>query len=262
MIKYREKIGALLASFALNLKRYKNAAFIFIKGKKDDIKSSTSSSIQLVPSVIKKPSVVWRWLFTSYWFYFSLIIAVILMNTVVGAAIDKSLTKIYPTIKTEKFFGLVVQEQNDPRIEWQRKLIRGVLWVGACGLNAYVLLLCLPGIVRKTTRKARKNEAKADAIVTEKPSESILLYSKALKLAVGQSHESCLKSKIDTLDDAFRSGKIERSSPMSSTTPEPKGTGTLVLPKNEFPNHSKQENVIGPDGRYRIERGGTGTCSA
>jgi serine/threonine-protein kinase len=91
-------------------------------------------------------------------------------------------------------------------------------------------------------------------MVTEKPSESILLYSKALKLAVDQSHVSILKNKIDTLDNGFRSGKIKRPLSDPPSTPESQGTGTIVLPKNEISVPTNQKGGIGPDGRYRIER--------
>ena len=179
---------------------------------------------------------------------------IILMNTVVNAAIDKSLSIIYPPIQTEKFFGLVVQKQEDPRIAWQRKFLRGVLWAGTFGLSGYVLLLCLPRIVRKTTRKAHDKETMADTMVTEKPSESILLYNKALKLAVDQSHVSILKNKIDSLDDSFRSGRIEPPLSAPSTAPQSTGTGTIAITKTQILTDSSQEEVIGPDGRYRIER--------
>lgn len=254
MGKYVRKISVFLNHSASSLKKYNHLALTFLKGKKDEIKSTTTTSIHLVPSVVKKPSVLWRWLFTSYWFYFSVILFIILMNTVVNAAIDKSLSALYPPIKTQKFFGLVVQEQDDPRIAWQRSLIRGVLWVGAFGLNGYVLLLCLPRIVGKATRKACDKESIADAMVTEKPSESILLYNRALKLAVDQSHVSILKNKIDTLDNGFRSGKIERPSSAPQPPSESSGTGTIAIPKNEMSANLNSDEVIGPDGRYRIER--------
>lgn len=247
-----KKTPVIFKKSASSLKKHSHSAFNILKGKKDDIKSTTATSIQLVPSVIQKPSVLWRWLFTSYWFYFSVILLIILMNTVVSAAIDKSLSTLYPPIKTEKFFGLVVQEQDDPRIAWQRKFIRGVLWVGALGLNGYVLLLCLPTVVRKATRKARDREAMADTMLTEKPTESILLYNKALKLAVDQSHISILTNKIDSLDNGFRSGKIEGATSPPPATPESKGTGTIVIPKSDIPADSDQKGLIGPDGRYRI----------
>jgi serine/threonine protein kinase len=254
MVKFVKEIAVFLKSSTSAIKKYNHLAVNFLKGKKNDIKSTTSTSIQLVPSVVKKPSVLWRWLFTSYWFYFSVILLILLMNTVVSAAIDKSLSIIYPPVKTERFFGLVVQQQDDPRIAWQRKFIRGVLWAGAIGLNGYVLLLCLPRVVRTTTRKAHDKEVMADTMVTEKPSESILLYNKALKLAVDQSHESSLKNKIDMLDNGFLSGKIERPSSAPPTTPGSNGTGTIVIPINESSPDSNQEGGIGPDGRYRIDR--------
>ena len=251
----KERFNSYISYSALNVKKTVRSAILFFDNKKSRLKSTTSLSIELVPSVIRKPSVLWRWLFTSYRFYFSVIILVILMNTVVASAIDKTLSEIYPPIRTEKLFGLMVQEQNDPRIEWQRKLITGVSWTAIFGFNAYVLLLCLPKIVRKATCKAKEKEDKADRLITDKPSESILLYNKALKLAVDQSHESILKSKIDTLDNGFKSGKIGGSSSiLPSTTSENNGTGTLVLSKSQLCNNPEQTKVVGPDGRYRIER--------
>ena len=248
------RIGRFFRNAKSALIEYAHLAVDYLRGRTDNIKSTTTTSIQLVPSVVKKPSVLWRWVFTSYWFYFSVIFFIIVMNTVVNAAIDRSLAAIYPPIKTEKLFGLVVQEQNDPRIAWQRKVIRGVLWAGTVGLNGYVLLLCLPRTVRKAGRKACDKEAMADTLVTQKPSESILLYSKALRLAVDQSHVSSLINKIDMLDNGFRSGEIARPSSESPLETGSDGTGTIAIPKNERPSLSNQEGIIGPDGRYRIER--------
>lgn len=254
MEKNLEKLAGFFKTSTSAAKRCHHLVYNFLRRKRHDIKSATSSSIQLVPSVIKKPSVLWRWLFTSYWFYFSVILLVLLMNTVVGAAIDKSLSTLYPPIKTQRFFGLIVHEQDDPRIEWQRRLVRGVCWAASFGLNGYVLLLCLPRVVRNTTRKARDKEAMADSMVTEKPSQSILLYSRALRLAIDQSHVSILKDKIDTLDNGFRSGKIERSEPVTPERPPSTGTGTLVIPRSDISDDSNPAGVIGPDGRYRLEK--------
>jgi predicted Ser/Thr protein kinase len=243
------KIIELAKSFAQILTRYKQSLSVFIKDKKESLCVCTASASQLVPAVIRKPSVTWRWVFSSYWFYISVIVTLILMNTAVYSAVDTTLANIYPQVKTKKMFGLIVQRSDDPRIIWQRKILLGIIWAGACGLNAYVLLLSLPAVVRKTSLKARQNEAKADTMVTVKPSESILLYSKALKLAVDQDLESSLKSKINSLDDIIKSGNIGPSSLKSPAAPQPKGTGTIVLPANQ----SEQEDIVGPDGRYRIE---------
>ena len=245
-----KKIIGLSNSFESMLKRYKNSLSIFLKGKRDSIRASTASASQLIPAVARKPSVIWRWLFASHWFYISVIIALVSMNTAVPSAVDTTLAKIYPQIETKKMFGLIVQKSDDPRIIWQRKIILGLFWAGACGLNAYVLLLCLPGTVRKANSKARQNEARADTMVTDKPSESILLYKKALKFAVDQDHESILTSKIDTLDNVMKTGNIEVSPSTPPTHPESQGTRTILLSSD----HSKQGNTIGPDGRYRIER--------
>lgn len=254
MEKYKNKIIGLSNSLVSMLKRYKNALFVFLKLRKDNIRESTASASQLIPAVVRKPSVIWRWILASYWFYISVIIALVLMNTAVPSAVDTTLAKIYPQIETKKMFGLIVQKSDDPRIIWQRKIILGLLWTGAFGLNAYVLLLCLPAAVRKANLKARQNEAKADTMVTVKPSESILLYNKALKLAVDQTHESILTSKIDTLDNAIKTGNIEQASSPPPTNQKSPATGTVVLPKLDPSDHSKQGSTIGPDGRYRIER--------
>ena len=242
------------------LKRYRNSFFVVLKGKRDNIRASTASASQLIPAVVRKPSVVLRWIFASSWFYISIVIALVLMNTVVPSAVDATLAKLYPQIETKRMFGLIVQKSDDPRIIWQRKIVLGLFWAAACGLNAYVLLLCLPGTVRKANFKARQNETKADTMVKVKPSESILLYNKALKLAVDQDHESILTSKIDTLDNVMKTGHMEQVSPPPPTKPASKGTGTIVLPKEDLSDHSNQGSAIGPDGRYRIEsRLGQGT---
>ncbi len=252
MKKYIKKIFDLLAiSYSMSKKHGTSVAF-FLKGKTDDIKSSTSSSVHLIPSVLRKPSVLWRWLFCSYWFYLSLILSFILINTVVDTAVDKSLAKLYPPIKTKQLFGLVVQEQDDPRIAWQRTLIRGAFKIAGYGVCAYVLLLSLPGIVRKTTRKANNTEAMADRIITEKPTESILLYNRALKLVVDESHESILKSKIDTMDNSLKSINIERSLSGPPASSEQKDGGTVIISKDDLSAQVKSEDVIGSDGRYRI----------
>lgn len=248
MGKYKKIIEAA-KSFPSMLKRYKQSLFVFIKKKRESLCAWTASASQLVPAVVRKPSVTWRWILSSYWFYISVIVTLIMMNTAVYSAVDTTLANIYPQIKTKKMFGLIVEKKDDPRIVWQRKIILGIIWVGACGLNAYILLLSLPAVVRKTTLKARQNEARADTMVTVKPSESILLYNKALKLAVDHAHESNLKSKIDSLDDIIKSGNIGPPSLMSANHQQPQGTGTIVLPANQ----SAQESTVGPDGRYRIE---------
>lgn len=254
MKKYTDKLIGSLTPLTTRLRKYRISAYLLLKDKTGDIRSSTTSSVELVPLVLRKPSVLWRWLFLSYRFYLILIVTFILMNTVVDAAIDKGLTTLYPPVKTKKLFGLMVEEKNDPRIAWQRKFIRGVLWTGGCGLSVYVLLLSLPGIVRKTTRKAGDDEAMADSIITEKPSESILLYNKALKLVVDQSQESILKSKIDSMDNALRSVNIEGTSSISPTGSASNAGGTMVLAKDDLPDDLKSEDIIGADGRYRIEK--------
>jgi predicted Ser/Thr protein kinase len=236
------------------LKRYKNFLLVFLKGKRDHLSASTAAASRLVPAVVRKPSVIWRWVLASHGFYISVIIVLILMNTAVPSAVDTTLSKIYPQIETKKLFGLIVQKSENPKILAHRKTILGFFWVAGFGLSSYVLLLCLPGVVRKTTMKARLNEARADTMLTVKPSESILLYNKALKLAVDQAHESTLKSKIDSLDNIIKTGNIERAPLNSTTIPKSQGTGTIVLPKEDHSRNSKQGNTIGPDGRYRIER--------
>lgn len=248
------KIVGLANSFTSMLKRYRNAIFASLKGKRERIRANTASASRLIPAVARKPSVIWRWLFASSGFYISLIFALILMNTAVPSAVDATLAKIYPKIETRRVFGLIVQKSDDPRIVWQRKIILGLFWAGTFGLNAYVLLLCLPGAVRKAGMKARRKEAMADKMVSLKPSESILLYTKALKLAVDQAHESILTSKIDTLDDVMKTGHavLEPSTP--STSLKSQGTGTIVLPRHGLAGPSEQGGAIGPDGRYRIER--------
>lgn len=231
------------------LKRYNRTLFAFIKEKRESLFGWTTSASQLVPAVVRKPSVTWRWIFSSYWFYISVFVTLIVISTAVHPAVNKTLADMYPQIETKELFGLIVKKKDDPRIVSQGKIIMGIIWVGACGLNAYVLLLCLPAVVSKTTLKARQNEARADTMVTTKPSESILLYNKALKLAVDKTHESSLKSKISSLDDLIKSNNIE---PLSSKPPshqQPQGTGTIMLSANQ----SEQESTVGPDGRYRVE---------
>lgn len=236
------------------LNKYKNSLFAFLKLKRDNLKASTASASQLIPAVARKPFVILRWIFASAWFYISIIIAVVLMTTVVPSAVDATLAKMYPQIETKKLFGLIVKKSDDPRIIRQRQIILGIFWAAVCGLNAYVLLLCLPGTVRNAGIKARQKEAKADKLVKVKPSESILLYSKALRLAVDQDQESSLTSKIDTLDDVMRTGHIDQTSTSPPEKPKSQGTGTIVLPKADLYDDSKQGGAIGPHGRYRIER--------
>lgn len=253
MGKNRNIIG-LLNSFTSTLKQYSKSVFLFLNGKKDGIRTTTLTASQVIPEVIRKPSVIRRWLLTAYWFFISLFITLILMNTVIPVAVDKTLSKIYPQIETKKIFGLFVEKSDDPRIAWQRTVILAVFWAGTCGVNAYVLLLCLPGAVRRADIEARKREASADALVNDKPSESILLYSKALKLAVNPAYESTLKSKIDSLDSAIKTGQIDQHSSIAATAAELQGTGTVVLSPNESRDRLKPANLIGPEGRYRIEK--------
>jgi hypothetical protein len=231
MRKYKKRIQAA-KSFSYMLKRYKQSLFLFVKEKRESLLVWTASSSQLVPAVVRKPLVVWRWIIGSYWFYISIIIAVILMKTVVPSAVGATLSKVYPQIETRKMFGLIVQKSENPRISLQRAIIIKILWASAFGVNAYVLLLSLPGIVRKANSKAREKEAKAASIIAVKPSESILLYNKALKLAVDQSHESILKSKIDSLDNIIKTGNIQPSPSKPPAYPASQGTGTIVLPKD------------------------------
>ncbi len=246
------KMIALADSFPSRMKRYKKALFAFLKAKRDRIRANTASASRLIPAVARKPSVIWRWLLASSWFYLGVIMALILMKTAVPWTVDATLGTIYPQIETKRMFGLIVQKSDDPRIIWQRKIILGLFWAGAFGLNTYVLLLCLPGTVRKADIKARQKEAMADKMVALKPSESILLYTEALKLAVDQTHESILTSKIDTLDDVMKSGRIELEPSMPPTSPKQPETGTIVLPQDRS-GPSEQGDAIGPDGRYRIE---------
>lgn len=253
MVNYKNKIVKLISAFGSMLNRYKNSLFAFLKLKRDNLKASTASASHLIPAVVRKPAVIFRWIFTSAWFYISVTIATVLMTTAVPSAVDTTLAKMYPQIETKKLFGLIVKKSDDPRIIRQRQIILGIFWAAACGLNAYVLLLCLPGAVRKAGIKARQNEAKADKMVKVKPSESILLYDKALKLTVDLDHESLLTSKIDTLDNVMKTGHMEPASPPPPTKPASKGTGTIVLPKENLSDDSKQGGTIGPDGRYRIE---------
>lgn len=244
----------LANAFTSMLKKYMNALFTVLKERKTSLTAKTASASQLIPAVARKPSVIRRWLLGSYWFYLSVIIVLILMKTAVPSGVDTALAKIYPKIETKRVFGLIVQKKDDPRIVWQRKIILGLFWAGAVGLNGYVLLLCLPGTVRKAGFKARQKEAMADKMVTLKPSESILLYNKALKLAVDQAHESVLVSKIDTLDNVMKTGHTELGPSTPATSRKSQGTGTVVLPRQDRSGPSDKEGAIGPDGRYRIER--------
>ena len=254
MVAFRQKISGMGTTLVSSLISYNNAMLTFFQAKSRSLKATTNAALQLVPGVIKKPSVVGRWFFGSYWFYIAVVVAVVLMNSLVYSAVNRTLNKIYPPQVHKKMFGLATHATQDPRVEWQRNLIMGVFWIGAGGLNIYVLLLCLPRVVRKASAKAREREAAADTMVTIKPSESIMLYSKALKLAVDAEHESALKNKIATLDNAIKNGTMEISPSTPSASPEKQGTGTVVLTANEFNEKPGQEDIIGPDGRYRIER--------
>lgn len=254
MENYKNKIVGLSSALGSMLNRYRQSLLAILKRRKDSLKASTASASLLVPAVAKKPSVIWRWIVASYWFYISILIAVILMTTAVPSVVDATLAEIYPQIETKKLFGLIVQKSNDPRIMQQRQIILGILWVVSIGLSAYVLLLSLPGAVRKAGIKARQKENQADKLVKVKPSESILLYNKALKLTVDQNLESMLTSKIDTLDNVMKTGHFDQVSPSPPEIQKPQRTGTIMLPKEDVSDHSKQGNTIGPDGRYRIEK--------
>jgi tRNA A-37 threonylcarbamoyl transferase component Bud32 len=169
--------------------------------------------------------------------------------------IDASLSKRYPPVKTEKLFGLLVKNSKDPRIASERKILMGVCGAGAAGLNALVLLYCLPIVTRKSAAKARNMEAKADELATIRPSESFLLYTKALKYVVDASHESILKNKIESFDATIRSGTSQPSASIQLMTPPASAaTGTVVLPRQKDADLQQQEGFIGPDGRYRIDR--------
>lgn len=251
--KVIEKTVAFLKFLAAKLKLISIAATLFVKAKAGNFKTSATSSLQLVTPVAKKPVVLSRWLLTSYWFYVSVVLTVILMNTAVSIAIDRSLANIYPPIKNEKLFGLIVEKHEDPRVASQRKMLMGAFWATTCGWNAFVLLACLPGAVRKAQRKARKKEAMADELASVKPSESVILYNKALKLAVDASQESILKDKIDALDNSIKSGNYGQPQSTLPLTASSGGTGTLVLSGNERVNPSEDGNGVGVDGRYQIQ---------
>ena len=253
METYLSKVSAFKSTFVSSLKQYNNNTLSFIQNINRRIKAPTNAALKLIPGVAKKPSVIGRWLLSSYWFYIAVVLIVVLMNTLVYSAVNNTLNKIYPPKVHKRMFGLATYTSQDPRIARQRNLIMGLFWIGAGGLNIYVLLLCLPSVVRKSTTKAREKEAAADTMVTLKPSESILLYNKALKLAVDPDHELALKNKIASLDNAIRNGTMAKSPFEHSTRREKQSTGTVALTTNESNKKPKQADIIGPDGRYRIE---------
>jgi len=254
MKTYRNKIGKRLNAFLSGSIRLKGLLFGHFKSTTDHFKLRTATASRLIPDVVRKPAVTWRWLLVSPWFYAAVGVTLILMHTVVPIAIDTALSKIYPQIRSKQLFGLIEKKSDDPRIAQQRKIVLVAGWTGAVGLNAYVLLLCLPGVVRRADAKARQCESRADTMVEVKPSESILLYNHALKFAVDQSYESNLHRKINNLDSAIKSGSAIPSPAGSPGAPARKGSGTIALTMNERPDRSQYADAIGPDGRYRIER--------
>jgi len=254
MASFRRQIRKSENFSVAAFKRWVDACLSFLKVKRQSIKFTTAAAIELIPHVVIKPSVLWRWLAFSYWFYISLVVAVISMNTLVYSAVDGALNRIYPPQTYKRMFGLMQGVRQDSRIEWQRNLILGLFWAGAGGLSIYILLLCLPRTAQKASAKAREQEVEADALVTLKPSESILLYNKALKLAVDRNHEAALKHKIDTLDNAIKAGTIHQSPSTPSEDSENPRTGTVALSRLDTHYRAGQADTVGPDGRYRIER--------
>lgn len=156
----------------------------------------------------RKPTVVWLALRTAHLAQAAALILALLMPTIVPAWVDQALERLYPPPKTEHFFGLVQWTSENPVLDDRRRQARIVLWAGSVWLVLYLLWRHLPRAMAIANAEARKKELEGDGLARSRPSQSVLLYTSALRLATHPEHERSLRAKIASLDEdiAWRSG--------------------------------------------------------
>lgn len=160
----------------------------------------TSHAATLVPKLIRKPAILYRWLLSAHLAQAALVFVVLTMPSYIPSLLDERFEERYPPITSERMFGLVRDSSPDPHLDQSRKQARIVLWTGSGFLILYLLLLHIPAGINRATALARKREREADALADSQPSAGIMLYNSALSLVSDPAYESGLRSKLDALD--------------------------------------------------------------
>lgn len=215
---------------------------------------------RLLPVLLTRPAVALHWLLGARAAQIALVVLALTVPTIITAAADGMLEKLYPPMVHEELFGLMKKTYSNPRLARGKVLARHTLYAGSGCLLFALLILHIPSAVKNAGERARTHEGEADSLIETEPSRSILLYRTALKLATDPEHADSLKTKIRSFDERYLGGAGEGKMAGRAST--------VILPGEERTLESQEMDEggsfqkIGPAHRYRIQgrlgRGSTG----
>jgi hypothetical protein len=216
------------------------------------------TGLGLIPLLVKKPAVLSLWLLTAYAGQIVLLLLLLTLPTVVMPAIDDRLEVMYPATIKEKFFGLRAEIHEDPRLNSRKQLARTVLWTSAGGIVLFLFLIHIPTAIQRAEARANKQEQEADAVLASQPSQSVLLYRSAIRLATDAGHIASLEEKISALDQKLSSTVLASPPSGNQVSASSSQDDTVLLPstgkvQGTVSGKSQDMPFVGTQGRYRIK---------
>lgn len=157
---------------------------------------------QLVPVVYRKPHVVRHWLVNARAAQIALLVLALGVPLVLNPLLDMLLELIFSPVTEKTLFGLISTTKDNPYLDTVQTITHWLVWIGAVLSFVYLLLRKLPDTVAYAKQMVLQNIAQAEQLKPVKPSESIVLYTRAAAWNLDADTASVLSNQLHAVGDS------------------------------------------------------------
>lgn len=224
------------------------------------LKKDTLEALRSFPILRKKRSLLVFWLLTARKAQIILILSLLSIPTVLSLSMDRVFEATFRPVTKKIVFGLIDRRKDNPCLPYAKGTGRIILWTGAAGAFTVLLILHMPAAVFRAGEKSRRDEKEADSLPIEEIQKKIVLYQRALSLAIGQQTIARIEDKL---------GHLKRPSSGDGLHPNQLTERTVALSDQDssLTSLKADSNIfIGHQNRYHLKevlgRGTTGVVYA